>query len=246
MSSIDIELGERVPALIKALSEPCPNCGYEAPESSESESYQDDWKDCQRCPLQATRRNVVFASGNLVDPKIFVVGQSPGEQEDLQGKPFVGPVAAHLNGVMRHVGIDRETDCCVTNTVSCRPWIPQTGKNVPPSCKSILACKPRLNEEWNKVKDSVKCVVLVGKEAFLTWMLSESLEKNKIDPNRIRLGSVLGWQEPDEGPPAYVVYHPSYIARAAKREISEAWAQDWNAISHFVKTGEKIDPRSSN
>ncbi|GAF96815.1 unnamed protein product, partial [marine sediment metagenome] len=100
-------------------------------------TFRQNWTDCKKCTLCSSRTQVVFGTGNDVDPEIFVVGQGPGEVEDREGKPFVGPVSWHLDQVMKSVDIDRNKDCYLTNTVSCRPWMPKINKNRAPTIREI-------------------------------------------------------------------------------------------------------------
>ena len=206
-----------------------------------------DWKDCLRCPLHSTRIQTVFGSGNSVDPKILVIGQSPGETEDKEGKPFVGRVSWHLNAAMKKAGIDRENDCYVTNSVICRPWVPHSRSNFPPSIASIETCRERLLLEYELVKNTVKVIVLVGKEAYATWMEHDQFSDPGFTVSRITLGKVLGWSKtPDSGIDTYTIYHPSYIARRSSAELAMSWLNDWQAISAFAIDGKRYSPRRQN
>lgn len=203
------------------------------------------WISCKKCNLHRNRTQVVLGTGNKVNPKIFIVGQSPGETEDKEGTPFVGKVSWHLNQVLKSVGIDREKDCYLTNTVACRPWIPEFNKNVAPTRDQIVTCRPRLIQEFKNVFSSIKVIVLIGKEAYVTWMKKKQLYNTNFSPKTVVLGPALGWQEniPEEYPPVYVVYHPSYIARVGpnainkttKQKIVDSWKSDWQNIANYVK-----------
>ena len=203
-----------------------------------------EWENCIRCPLHLTRTQVVFGSGNSVDPKILIIGQSPGETEDKEGKPFVGKVSWHLNAAMKKAGIDRENDCYITNSVTCRPWIPHSRSNFPPSIASIKVCRERLLLEYELVKNSVKVIVLVGKEAYATWMEHDKFSDPGFTVSRITLGKVLGWSKaPNSEIDTYTMYHPSYIARKGSAELATSWLNDWKAISTFAKNSERYSPR---
>lgn len=76
-------------------------------------------KNCNRCGLCANRTNVVFGVGAR-DAKIMFVGEGPGEQEDLQGEPFVGPAGKFLDEMMSIIDLDR-TNSYIANIVKCRP-----------------------------------------------------------------------------------------------------------------------------
>ena len=215
--------------------------------SHDIDTLHSEWKGCLRCPLHVTRTQTVFGDGNITNPKIFIIGQSPGETEDKEGKPFVGRVSWHLNAAMKKAGISRANDCYITNSVICRPWIPHTGRNFPPSITSIESCRNRLLLEYKIVKNTVRVIVLVGKEAYATWMMSNSFSDPGFNVSRITLKNVLGWgKTPDSGIDTYTIYHPSYIARQHSAQLAMSWLNDWRAISTFINSNERISPRRQN
>lgn len=75
---------------------------------------------CQRCELSHTRHNVAFGVGNR-EADILLVGEGPGEQEDLTGVPFVGPAGKLLDDMLSIIDLDRNTNCYIANIVKCRP-----------------------------------------------------------------------------------------------------------------------------
>ena len=75
---------------------------------------------CTACGLCETRHNVVFGVGNRQTDVLFV-GEGPGEQEDLQGEPFVGPAGKLLDDMLSILDIDRGSNCYIANIVKCRP-----------------------------------------------------------------------------------------------------------------------------
>jgi len=77
-------------------------------------------QNCTRCALCETRQHVVFGTGNETADILFV-GEGPGEQEDLQGEPFVGPAGKLLDDMLRIIDLDRKTNCYIANIVKCRP-----------------------------------------------------------------------------------------------------------------------------
>ena len=78
---------------------------------------------CSRCPLAGMRHHVVFGVGPE-DAEVLFVGEGPGQQEDLQGEPFVGPAGQLLDEMLSIIGLGRH-NCYITNIVKCRP--PGTG-----------------------------------------------------------------------------------------------------------------------
>ena len=85
----------------------------------EWEALEDACKICNQCGLCSTRTNVVFGVGAR-DAKIMFIGEGPGEQEDLQGEPFVGPAGKLLDDMMSIIDLDR-TNSYIANIVKCRP-----------------------------------------------------------------------------------------------------------------------------
>ena len=75
---------------------------------------------CTRCGLCETRHNVVFGVGNR-EADVMFVGEGPGEQEDLQGEPFVGPAGKLLDDMLSILDLDRKENCYIANIVKCRP-----------------------------------------------------------------------------------------------------------------------------
>ena len=77
-------------------------------------------KKCTRCRLSESRTNAVPGSGNIEDPEVVFIGEGPGRNEDLQGKPFVGSGGKLLNELLSNAGLEREK-VYITNIVKCRP-----------------------------------------------------------------------------------------------------------------------------
>ena len=110
--------------------------------------------DCSRCGLCKGRTQVVFPDGDLSADVVFV-GEAPGENEDLQGRPFVGRSGKILDGMMAEAGFSR-ADVLITNTVKCRP-----PGNRDPTPEEMAACRPFLESEL----EGARLVVGLGKAA---------------------------------------------------------------------------------
>lgn len=111
--------------------------------------------DCRLCDLYRKRTNLVLPTGDLNSP-VALVGEAPGENEDLQGTPFVGRAGEILNKIMQEIGLDRQR-VMITNTVKCRPPV-----NRIPMPEEMAACRPFLDSElYNK-----QVVVGLGKSAI--------------------------------------------------------------------------------
>ena len=110
---------------------------------------------CTKCPLCETRTNVVFGYGNLSAEVIFV-GEGPGEQEDLQAKPFVGRSGKLLDSMLSEIGLSREKNIYIANIVKCRP-----PKNRDPLPEEQECCIDWLRNQVMFLKP--KIIVAVGR-----------------------------------------------------------------------------------
>ncbi len=102
---------------------------------------------CRKCQIGYERRNSVFGEG---DPcaRLMVVGEGPGETEDLLGRPFVGRAGELLDKMLAAIGLPRE-DVYICNTVKCRPTLHEGDKlrNRPPTPQEMANCRPYLDEQ---------------------------------------------------------------------------------------------------
>jgi uracil-DNA glycosylase len=107
---------------------------------------------CQKCPLHATRTQVVFGSGNA-DADLMFVGEAPGFHEDQQGKPFVGAAGKLLDKLLGEIGMQRE-DVFIANVLKSRP-----PGNRDPEFEEIEACKPYLTRQIELIEPLVICTL---------------------------------------------------------------------------------------
>jgi uracil-DNA glycosylase len=107
---------------------------------------------CQKCPLHATRTNVVFGSGNA-DADLMFVGEAPGFHEDQQGKPFVGAAGKLLEKLLADIDLQRE-DVFIANVLKSRP-----PGNRDPQLEEIEACKPYLTRQIELIEPLVICTL---------------------------------------------------------------------------------------
>ena len=84
------------------------------------EALEQQSSTCNRCGLCQTRTNVVFGVGPR-NADIMFIGEGPGEQEDLQGEPFVGAAGKFLDDMLSIIDLDRKANCYIANIVKCRP-----------------------------------------------------------------------------------------------------------------------------
>lgn len=169
---------------------------------------------CQKCPLAATRTNVVVERGDR-NAKILIIGEAPGEQEDLSGLPFVGKSGQLLDKILESVGFDTNKDVYICNTVKCRP-----PNNRVPTEVEMNTCKPYLLEQIRLIDP--KIILLTGATSL------KSIMGEKRGITKIR-GQWLEW----EGRLVMPIFHPSYLLRNQSREEgSPKWLtwQDVKAI----------------
>ena len=152
----------------------------------------------RRCPLAATRANVVFGHGNA-DADLMFVGEAPGAEEDRQGLPFVGRAGKLLDQLLGEIGLRRE-DTFVTNVLMCRP-----PGNRDPHPEEIEECEPHLMRRIALIEPKVICTL----GNFATKLLTASpqgITKVHGRPQTRQVGS-LSVQ-------LYPIYHPAAALRA--------------------------------
>lgn len=140
---------------------------------------REDVLGCRRCGLCATRKNVVFGVG-APGAKIMLIGEGPGENEDIQGEPFVGRSGQLMDKMLEYVGLSRKKNIYIGNMVKCRP--PQ---NRDPSPDEIAACIGWLREQTAILRPAiivcvgrVAAVSLIQKDFKVTKQHGQFIEKN--------------------------------------------------------------------
>jgi uracil-DNA glycosylase len=121
---------------------------------------------CERCPLSLTRTNAVPGEGPP-DAKVVFIGEGPGRNEDIQGRPFVGAAGKQLEGLLKEAGLRRD-GVYITNVVKCRP-----PENRRPTGAEADACQPFLERQLRLLRPAV--VVLLGDSALKRFLPEESL-----------------------------------------------------------------------
>jgi len=156
---------------------------------------------CRHCPLWEHATCAVAGEGPA-DARIMIVGEQPGDREDLEGKPFVGPAGMLLDRALLEAGLDRSTTY-ITNAVKHFKWTPR-GKirlHQKPGAGEIEACKPWLLAELGKIAPEV--LILLGGTA------AQSLLGPKIQVSKMR-GLV---EAPHLAKRVILTVHPSYLLR---------------------------------
>ncbi|MGH9239043.1 MAG: UdgX family uracil-DNA binding protein [Vicinamibacterales bacterium] len=166
--------------------------------------------ECRGCDLYKTATQVVFGAGPK-SAQVMFVGEQPGDQEDRQGEPFVGPAGALLDKALADAGIPRD-QVYVTNAVKHFKWEPRGKRRIhkKPRASEVKACRPWLEAELRAVKPAV--VVCLGATAAQS-MLGASF---KLMQQR---GRVLS--SPAAGRIVATI-HPSAVLRAADSEGRKA------------------------
>jgi uracil-DNA glycosylase family 4 len=152
---------------------------------------------CILCPLHSGRTHLVIDRGNP-DSKILVIGEAPGENEDLQGKAFVGRAGQLLDKIMDSIGLKTNEDMIIINTVKCRP-----PDNRAPTSSEVATCRPYLNHQLALVKPKV--ILLLGATA---------LKHILPDKKKVSMEAVVGNFFTDNQFPGVqfmVLYHPAYL-----------------------------------
>ncbi|MGD1905795.1 MAG: uracil-DNA glycosylase family protein [Leptolyngbyaceae cyanobacterium] len=169
---------------------------------------------CQRCDLAPTRTHVVVSRGNP-QASIMIIGEGPGQQEDEQGKPFVGKSGQLLDKILAAVRLDNEQDVYICNVVKCRP-----PGNRTPTTNEVNACKGYLLEQIRLMDP--KIILLTGATAM------KGLTGEKRGITKIR-GQWIDW----EGRLCMPIFHPAYLLRNQSRQKgSPKWLmwQDIQAV----------------
>lgn len=173
---------------------------------------------CNRCKLSKERKNIVFGEGNP-DARLVFIGEAPGMDEDLTGKPFVGQAGKLLTDIIKAMGLTRD-EVYICNVVKCHP-----PRNRDPEPDEIGICLPFLKAQISFIKPEVICT--------LGRISAQSLvDKDlKITKDRGQWYSFMGI-------PLMPTYHPAYLLRYghAKRQV-------WEDAQGIMKKLGLKDPR---
>jgi DNA polymerase len=163
---------------------------------------------CEACGLCKSRRNTVFGVGDR-QADWMIVGEAPGENEDLQGEPFVGAAGQLLDNMLRAVGRGRAGEgaqgAYIANVLKCRP---PANRNPQPA--EVAQCEPYLARQVALVRP--KIIVAMGRFAVQSLLRTD-------EP----IGRLRGRVHRYEGVPVIVTYHPAYLLRTPA-DKAKAWA----------------------
>ncbi|MDQ5921045.1 MAG: uracil-DNA glycosylase [Pseudomonadota bacterium] len=159
---------------------------------------------CVSCKLCKGRTNVVIERGSRAASVMFV-GEGPGEDEDIQGAPFVGKSGQLLDKMIAAMGLDKDNDVYICNVVKCRPPY-----NRNPEIDEIAACNHYLRSQIELVKP--KIIITLGRFASQT-LLNSNLATGKLRGQIHKFKNI----------PLVVTYHPAYLLRNPNAK-KDAWA----------------------
>jgi DNA polymerase len=186
---------------------------------SDFESLRDEIRVCTKCELHHTRHNVIFGEGNK-KAGVLIIGEAPGRDEDLMGRPFVGLSGQLLDKILIACGFTRINHVFISNIVKCRP-----PDNRIPTPQEAAACMPWLLKQIELVNP--KIMILLGATA-LKYMAGSGYKITREHGNWLVLHNRL----------AMPVYHPSALLRdpSLKRDT-------WNDFKKIVlKYRELVNP----
>ena len=184
-------------------------------------------RDCRACDLWKRGTQTVFGEG-AARAQLMLVGEQPGNEEDLSGHPFVGPAGKLLSRALEQAGIDRTT-VYVTNVVKHFKWEPRGKRRIhkKPNHAEVVACHPWIQTEIALVKPRV--IVCLGSTAAQALIDP----KFKVTQHRgERIASALA-------PVMMATVHPSSILRApddeSRRQEMEAFVRDLRSVARALK-----------
>jgi uracil-DNA glycosylase len=173
---------------------------------------------CRRCQIGSTRTKVVCGVGNPLSP-LVIVGEGPGENEDLRGEPVVGRAVELLNKMLAAIDLRRE-DVFITNTIKCRATIQESGRvaNRAPSPDEMANCREYLDRELEIV--SPKVILALGAPAAKSFL--------GRDFSITRQRGI--WYPGPFGSDLIVTYHPAYILRLTGGNINAVKKLVWSDL----------------
>ncbi len=227
------EMAERAasqpPAFHQRLQDRMAAGGMEEPSFPEGtlEALRQDARHCTRCELHCRATQTVFGEGSQ-SARVMFVGEQPGDQEDLAGRPFVGPAGKVFDTVVNEVGLDRK-EFYVTNAVKHFKYEPRGKRRIhqKPNQGEIQACRWWLTKEVELIKPSL--VVAMGATAY--YALTDHKEKLQ-DVRGIPIAMSSGCT-------LFVTVHPSYLLRipdeARKAAELEKFKSDMASVRRLME-----------
>jgi uracil-DNA glycosylase len=187
---------------------------------------------CRKCQIGYERRNNVYGEG---DPcaRLMVIGEGPGESEDLLGRPFVGRAGELLNKMLAAIDLPRE-DVYICNTVKCRPTLHESGKlrNRAPTPTEMENCRPYLDEQIEVIAPQI--ILALGAPSAKSFLgRAFSIMKGR--------GC---WYEGPSGIPLMVTFHPAYVLRQGGTALNDTKRQVWSDLKKVRAKLDELESRS--
>jgi uracil-DNA glycosylase len=192
------------------------------PAKHDLSSLREAAKCCEGCPLHVNATQTVFGSGPA-RAEVVMVGEQPGDVEDRQGKPFVGPAGRLLEQLLSDAGIPRQR-VYLTNAVKHFKWTPRGKRRLhgKPNSREIFACRPWLEAELEAIKPEL--LVLLGSTAAQSLLGAHfRITKERGQP-----------METDWAPWTMATYHPSALLRSTHQPGGEQLREDFLADLRLV------------
>jgi DNA polymerase len=178
---------------------------------------------CKACPLWQTGTQTVFGEGSPKADVVFV-GEQPGDREDLEGRPFVGPAGKLLDQALEEAGIER-SKVYVTNVVKHFKWKPQGNRRIhqKPNWREIAACRPWLDAEVAVLKPRVLvCLGATAAQALLGRDFRVSRQRGELIQSPLAEKTIA-------------TVHPSSILRAEDRDAQfEEFVRDLRKVAELI------------
>ena len=153
--------------------------------------------DCRRCKLSNGRTNIVFGEGNP-DARLMFIGEAPGREEDLQGRPFVGDAGMLLTRLIEKMGFKRK-DVYIANIVKCRPPM-----NRDPEMDEIEKCRGFVERQIEVINPEI--IISLGRISIQTL----------IGNTKLKITAIRGKFFDYKGIPLMPTFHPAYLIRNPK------------------------------
>jgi DNA polymerase len=184
------------------------------------ENFYEEVKDCKKCQLAYSRKNIVFGAGSA-EARVVFVGEAPGYYEDQQGEPFVGAAGKLLSELLAGIGLERK-DVYIGNVLKCRP--PQNRNPLP---EEIELCKPYLFKQLEIINPRVVCTL--GNFATQT-ILARRVPISSVRAKPVQVGKFF----------VFPLYHPA--AALHRGDMLEPLREDFRKLKEFLDSERKPEP----
>ncbi len=199
--------------------------------TDELKQIEEEIRSCIKCPLSKNRTNKVPGEGSY-NPTIMFIGEAPGRQEDIQGRPFVGRAGEYLTYLISTLGLRRE-DVYITNVVKCRP-----PNNRDPTEDEIEKCLPYLRRQIKLLKPRI--IVALGRHAAKTLARESGISFRGITRER---GKILKVKMYGLDIDLVYTYHPA--AALYNPNLKNIIEGDFDKIKNLLREGDSKKKRGT-